>query len=384
FLRVTRTNSITTELTSSLIGKTTIEAAKDVVRKLNALSATVREASHEASLSQAIERLTSVQGVVLGDDGGGLWIVGLGSDAGLQKGDRLKLTHESVVRDKKGNVLYKKPVEIGTMEITDISMGDRSEARFLPASGDGSSLAVPQENDVVRVDLEYARTLRGGGASPVSSTAAASTANPAGTAGPPIEASLKRADGYLEGRFWSQALEEYNKAAAIAPNDPRVLLGIATARYMLKDFTEANEAAEKLLQTGSPLKIPIAHNHSFGFCTGELLIQKGQLSFKPQRSDHGFEVNPQGLASVEIGLLPRSVWTSSAGERRSNVPVFVVRWRDSGGHEKKYDMLPVVYMKQQDVNATRLDKAFPMDDGDITDLGTFEKAMVEFIQKYVK
>jgi len=386
FLRVTKSNSMTTELTSSLIGKTTTEAVKDVVRKLNALSATVREASHQASLSQVVERLASAQGMVLGDEGGGLWIVGLGSDAGLVKGDRLKLTHENIVRDKKGNILYKKAIEIGTMEITDISMGDRSEARFVPASADGSSLPKPQENDTVKVDVEYARALRGGGMpSSVSSASAPPVTSSAIAPAASTEAFLKRADGYLEGRFWSQALYEYNKAAAAtAPNDPRVLLGISTARYMLKDFTEANETADKLLQTGSPLKIPVAHNHSFGFCTGELLIQKGQLSFKPHKPDHAFEVVASGLVGVEIGLLPRSVWTSSPHEGRSNIPVFVIRWRDTSGHEKKYDMLPVIYMKNQDVNATRLDKAFPMDDGDISDLGTFEKAMIDFIQRYVK
>jgi hypothetical protein len=58
---------------------------------------------------------------------------------------------------------------------------------------------------------------------------------------------LKRADSYLSDRFWSQALDEYKRAAAISPNDSRVLRGEAASHYMMDDFIEGDETADKLL-----------------------------------------------------------------------------------------------------------------------------------------
>jgi hypothetical protein len=154
-----------------------------------------------------------------------------------------------------------------------------------------------------------------------------------------VEQLLKRADSYLSDKFWSQALDQYNQAAAINPSEPRALQGQATAHYMMGDFIEGDEIAEKLLQTGSPLVLPLAHYHSMGTCTGRLTIQRGKLVYDSDKSD-GFDVAPGALAGVEVRKISKPMM---ANEKAPDWPIIEIRWRDSGGHEKKYQMLPYMY-----------------------------------------
>lgn len=374
--------SITSELTSSLIGRTTAEAIKDIVRKLSALSTTVRERGTGEVLNASLEKLGGAKGQLLADEGGGLWIVGgVGNATGLRKGDRLQVTHENLIKDKSGKVVYRKPVHLGYMEVTDVSEADHAEARFVANQAGGGS---PQANDLVSVDVDYARSLRGGAAAPSPATAlppAGTGTTAAGNAGPRADEFIKRAESYMSDKFYSQALDQYNQAAAIDPNDPRALRGQAMAHYMMEDFVEGDASAEKLLQTGSELSVPIAHHHTLGICTGQLVIQKGKLAYKSDKSD-GFEVTAADLSGVEVRNLPRP--RIMVKEPEPNWPVLEIRIRDPKGKERKYDMLAVAYSKQQNPNGRNLASAFPMDESDLADLQKFENSMLNLIQKYVK
>jgi curli biogenesis system outer membrane secretion channel CsgG len=367
----------TGELSSSLIGRTTLEAVKDVVRKLNALSATVRAASQEASMNQALDQMANAKGQLLGDAGGGTWIVGLGASAGIQKGDHLIVTHDNVIRDKAGHVLYKKPLEIGTMEVTDVSMADRAEARLLPSA---SGTQRPQENDIVRVDVEYAHTLRGGGSASNSSSSSGNSSGSSAGASAQLDQYLRRADSYMNDKFWSQALDEYTKAAGIAPNDPRVLDGQASAHYMLGDFLEADDLSNKLLRTDSPLSVPVAHYHSMGLCIGRLLIKNGSIAYSGRGNDN-FEVPAASVLSIEIRRVSKSFMSN---EQAPDWPVLEVRLRDTSGHEKKYDFLPYIYSKKPNASGKNYASAFPMDESDITQLRKFEYSLLAIIRNHVK
>jgi len=380
--RCTSSGSITAELTSSLIGRATTEAVKDIVRKLNALSETVRERGAGAALNASLENLANAKGQIVAEEGGGLWIIGgLGSANGVQRGDRLKLTHENLVKDKAGKVVYRKPVDIGLMEVTDVSQADHAEARLIPNQTGGATN--PQANDLVSVDMEYARALRGGNKvvtpSPGSSSGSPLAAGSSST-NSQLEQLLKRADSYVSDKFWSQALDEYKQAAAINPNEPRVLQGEALSHYMMGDFIEGNDSADKLLQAGSPLTVPIAHYHSMGTCTGQLTIQRGKLAFLSDKSD-GFEVTPAGLAAVEVRKISKPMM---ANEKAPDWPVLEIKWRDSGGHEKKYQMIPYMCSKQQSLSGKNFASAFPMDDSDVREMQKLEQSMLAMIQKYVK
>ena len=299
--------SVTSESSSSLIGRATTDAVKDIVRKLNSLSQTVRQRSSEAAMSASIDNLGSAKGEVAAEEGGGLWIVGgIGSANGLRVGDHLRIVHENLVKDKTGKVIYRKPLEIGSMEITDVSQPDHAEARFLPSSGGGPSVS-PQASDVATIDIDYARMLRGTASSPavIASTAGASAPATAVSA-PQLEEAIKRGDSYVRDQFWSQALDEYKHAASMNPNELRALQGEALSHYMLGDFIEGDEITDKLLQAGGSFSFPIAHFHSMGTCTGEFKIQRGKLAYSSGKGD-GFDIGPQGLVEIEVKKLSKGM-----------------------------------------------------------------------------
>ncbi len=378
--RCTTSGSLTAEASSSLIGRATTEAVKDIVRKLNTLSETVRQRGAGATLNASLENLANAKGQIVAEEGGGLWIVGgVGNANGLQKGDRLKLTHENLVKDKSGKIVYRKSVEIGAMEVTDVSQPDHAEARVIPNPG---ATTTPQANDIVSIDMDYARTLRGGSNVSTSSSTALPNSPASGrtTNNSQLEQMLKRADSYIGDKFWSQALDEYNQAATINASEARVLRGQAISHYMMGDFIEGDDSTEKLLRSGSLLEVPIAHLHAMGTCTGQLNIQRGKLTFVSDKGD-GFDIVPSSLAGVEVRKISKPMM---ANEKLPDWPVLEIRWRDSGGHDKKYQMIPYTYSKQTSLSGKNFASAFPMDDSDVAQMQKLERSMLAFIQKYVQ
>lgn len=370
----------TFESSSSLIGKATTDAVKNIVQKLNSLSEIINERGEAAAIGASLDNLTSAKGEIAAEEGGGLWILGgIGSANGLKVGDHLRVVHENVIKDKTGKVIYRKPIDIGSMEVTDVSQTDHAEARFLPSAGDAA--VSPQTGDAVTVDVEYAKTIRGAGPSP--SASASGSGGPNAAVGAPsgrLEETIKRADSYVRDKFWSQALDEYNQAAAINANEPRVLEGQALSHYMLGDFLEGDEIADKLLQAGGSFSFPIAHFHPMGICTGELKIQRGKLAYTSEKGD-GFDVDAQGMGGVEVKKISKGMM---ANEKLPDWPMLNIRFRDSGGHEKDYQMLPYGYSKEQTLSGKNLASAFPMGDSDVQQTQKFEESVATLIQKYVK
>ncbi len=376
------TGAFNGEGSSSLIGRATSDAINDIVRKLSSLSEVVQKRGTAAAINASMEDLVNAKGQVAAEEGGGLWILGgIGSQNGLKIGDRLHLIHDNVVKDKAGKEVYRKPIEIGSMEVTDVSQPDHAEARFVPGSTNSPSVN-PQPNDTVTVDIEYAKKLRGGGAAP-SNSAAGAAGNPteAGASSAEIEDVVKRADSYVHEQFWAQALDEYKNAAAVKPNDQRVLQGEALTHYMLGDFLEGDKLADKLLQSGGTFSFPIAHFHGMGLCTGELTIQRGKLAYTSGKGD-GFDVASQGIVGVESRKISKGVM---ANEKIPDMIIFNIEWRDPGKHEKGYQMLPYLYSKQQQIlGGHNFGSAFPMGDSDVAQMQKFEESMVVLIQKYSK
>jgi curli biogenesis system outer membrane secretion channel CsgG len=372
--------AFTAESSSSLIGRATTDAIHDIVRKLNSLSEVVQKRSASSALSASVESLVRAKGTVVAEEGGGLWIVGgIGNANGLRVGDRLRLLHENVVKDKTGKVVYQKSVEIGSMEVTDVSQPDRSEVRFLPTGGTGPAVS-PQANDAVTVDVDYARKVRGGsGSSTIVADNTGAGENAAGGSSVELDESIKRADSYVSDRFWSQALDEYKHAAAINANDQRILEGEALSHYMLGDFIEGDELADKLLRSGGTFSFPIAHFHGMGTCTGEMKIQLGKLAYSSQKGD-GFDVGPQGVAGAEVKMISKGMM---ANEKLPDWPMLNIRWRD-GGKEKDYQMLPYGYSKNPSLGGKNIGSAFPMGDSDVRDMQKFEQSIAVLIQKYAR
>ena len=342
----------------------------------------VQKRGATAAINASMDNLVNAKGQVAAEEGGGLWILGgIGSQNGLKIGDRLHLIHDNVVKDKAGKEVYRKPIEIGLLEVTDVSQPDHAEARFVPGSTNGPSVN-PQPNDMVTVDIEYAKKLRGGGVAPSNSAAGeAGSPTDAGASSAEIEDVIKRADSYVHDQFWSQALDEYKNAAAVNPNEQRVLQGETLSHYMLGDFLEGDKLADKLLQSGGTFSFPIAHFHGMGLCTGELKIQRGKLAYTSSKGD-GFDVASQGIAGIEFRKISKGVM---ANEKIPDLMILNIQWRDPGGHEKSYQMLPYLYSKQQQIlGGHNFGSAFPMGDSDVAQMQKFEESMVVLIQKYSK
>jgi curli biogenesis system outer membrane secretion channel CsgG len=372
--RCITSGTITAEESSSQIGRATTEAVKDIVRKLNELSATVRERGAASARDASLNSLANAQGQLVADEGGGLWVVGgIGIANGLRKGDHLTLMRENVVKDSTGKVVYRKSAPIGAMEVTDVSEADHAEARYL-ANSESASVK-PQAHDIITVDMKYAGALRGGAHDSTTGIGVVS-AVPAGE----LDEILKRADGYVSDRFWSQALDEYGKAAALNSQDARVLQGQATTHYMMEDFIEGDDSANKLLQTGGQFSLNIAHYHAMGLCKGQMVIQKGKLIFRSGSQD-GFELSATDLEAVEVRNLPKSFMVNEAVP---DWPVLEIVVRDAKGHSKKYEMLPYEYSKQQNPRGKNFASAFPMDDSDLHEVQKFERSVVTLIQQYIR
>jgi curli biogenesis system outer membrane secretion channel CsgG len=317
----------TAEFSSSLIGRATVDAVRNVVRKLSDLSSELRRYSSEESLASNVEQLGEAEGKILAEVGPEQYVVSLGMGNGLVKGDRLKVYSEVLTKNKNGEVIYREQKEGGVLEVIDVSMKDRAKARFLGSGQAAEPRGVPpREGDLVKIDVEYARKMRG-------SAEGGSGANPGdvgrlgGSTGNAADYQTfrKKGDRFLEDEYYSQALEQYQKALALKPNDPELLDRVASAHLFLKDFAEAETLAEKILGQGAPLTIPrVGHQHFSGQCVGELVIQKGQLSFRTKTGQHDFKLAPADIVEIRQAIMPQNI---------------VLRWRGPDGKEKKYDLL---------------------------------------------
>jgi hypothetical protein len=117
-----------------------------------------------------------------------------------------------------------------------------------------------------------------------------------------------------------------------------------------------------------------------GLCTGELKIQRGRLTYTSEKGD-GFDVDAQGLGGIEVKKISKGMM---ANEKLPDWPMMNIRFRDSGGHEKDYQMLPYGYSKEQTLSGKNLASGFPMGDSDVQEMQKFEESTVVLINKYVK
>ncbi len=357
----------TVEFSSSLIGRATVDAIGNVVRKLSDLSSELRRYSSEESLESNVHQLGEAEGKILGEVGPEQYVVSLGIGNGLVKGDRLKVYSEVLTKNKNGEVIYREQKEGGILEVIDVSMKDRAKAHFLGSSQAADPRGVaPREGDLVKIDVEYARKMRG-------TAEGSSGANPGGVGRPDGPAGSaadyqtfrKKGDRFLEDEYYSQALEQYQKALALKPNDPELLDRVASAHLFLKDFAEAEALAEKILDQGAPLTVPMAHQHFSGQCRGELVIQKGQLSFRTKTGEHDFKLARADIVQIQQAIVPQNI---------------VLRWRGPDGKVKKYDLLmPGVFFKKNPLTG-----APEIDAQGMKDASKAAKILLRLVQEYVK
>lgn len=331
----------TAEMSNSLIGRTSVQAVKDVVRKLSDLAGEVSSYATAESAASAVEPLSQLEVKILAAIGPAEFVVSAGNKSGLMKGDYLTVYSEVPIKNKKGEVVYRERKEVAKLELTDSDpSGERSKARILQPGA-----ATPQEGDVVKVDLNRARDLRGaapGLAPSVPSSDAPLAVGPA--AGASAAEIIKRGDRYFEDGYYAQALDQYRKAEQLKPNDHGLLSRIVGTHFYLADFLEAETLAGRMIADGSFLGIPSVHGHAFGNCLGGFNLRKGRGWFATQKSDHSFAFTRGTL--VHVGLGRDDTWLE-----------FTVR--EANGKEKRYDLLPLIFVEKAKGDFSRADFVVP-------------------------
>lgn len=202
FRSLIRSGSFTGEALNSLIGRTTVDAVQDMVRKVSDLSRELSAYSTRAAVSSATASLDELVGQVTGIVGGAVF-TDLGADHGLQLGDQLEVFVEDVTRNDAGEVLFRDERTLAVLEVTAVNPdATRTELVSTPES----ATRQPREGDDVRVDTAHAALMRGGPAS--------ATAVPARAGGDTLAESeagrlVRRAERYLEDRYYAQAVAYY-------------------------------------------------------------------------------------------------------------------------------------------------------------------------------
>ncbi len=310
----------------SLIGRSTVLAVQQVVRKLTELARTLPPPEVGPDpLKTELDYLSTLEGKILAQVGLEERIINLGKTNGLRQGDRLAVFSERVIRDRQGKEVYRELTQVGVLELVDVdSAPDRSKARLVEkTNNDATPGTIGREGDIVKVELARARELR---ADSVKGESPRTTDNNSTSdVEDHVKDLLRRGDRYLQDRYFPQAYEEYKRANELQPGQLEIEGRMGLALLYMGDIYEAETIAQRLLERGDPVELPTMHKHYFGFCTGAMKIQDGRLHFVPTSGDHGFSVSATEIIS----------YTSTPSE--SAGPVFFTLKTRKDNKEKRFD-----------------------------------------------
>jgi tetratricopeptide (TPR) repeat protein len=208
-------------------------------------------------------------------------------------------------------------------------MPDRSKAQLLRSSATSTAPASGiKDGDMVRIDTEHAGTLRAAKAIPAGRTSPVE--RPAGGGGgDEIQSLVRRGDRYYDDKHYAQAVDYYQKAAAIR-RDAEVLNKLADAHVRLSDIYAAETVYEELIDEGLYASLHVVHVHAFSFCEGELRFERSRVSYAASRGNDAFEITPESLVAIEPG--------TTTGATTRNVEGIAIAYivQDNAGKRKKY------------------------------------------------
>lgn len=331
YRRLLQVGVFSAEAQDSLIGRATIGAIRNAVRKITDLSRELTTAAAPEAAAPRMEAPVKVSGHVIAEAAGS-FIVDIGSSQGLRKGDQLKVFAKEVTRNKEGVVVYEEEVEVGTLEVVDISIKDRAKAQL--ASGGARSTRGPKEGDVVRIEIVRARTTDDLGAVAPVSAAPPSPAD--------VQRLVRQADRYVEDRYFAQAVDSYQKALALQPDSPQIMGKLVGALLYNKQMIDAEDMIDRLFAVNGSVSVGVVHNHTFGMCSGDLTISSGAISYAPQRGDHGFTATASRIIGFDEGKI---------GSSANTLPALTIRFRDVQNRERKFDFLMPAYLSAKPITA---------------------------------
>jgi len=302
----------------TLLTNASNNAIQDAVRKLNDMHGDLVDFRATRSIDAAVSQIG--QGKILASLGQGQYVIGVQSTANLKVGDRFKVIGETVVKNSQGVVVYREKHSAGTLQVIDISESNRAMARLVASSEAGDPANAPKENDTIIFDENYGKSLRGV-IVPVSGDGAAGASNGEGS----VQTYIDRGNRFLGEKEYSEALEQYKEGLQAQPKNPKLLSGKAIAEAGVHDFTDAEADGEKAIAVGGSLAFPIAHYHVMGYCSGNLILQRGKISYQPTSGDHAFMVTSGSQISLASG-------------NAFGLPELIVRWQGQDGKDHRYNM----------------------------------------------
>jgi curli biogenesis system outer membrane secretion channel CsgG len=367
YRRLLRVGVFSSEAQDSMIGRATIGAIRNAVRKITDLS---RELANEMTSAAAPgapaappprgESPGGLSGHIFAE-AGGAFIVDIGADQGLARGDRLTVFGKEVTRNKQGAVVYEEEVVVGTLEVTDVSMRSRAKAQLAP--GSLRNTRGPKEGDVVRIEGSPARIDRAPAVAPTAPPPASSS---------DVQRLMRQGDRYVEDKYFAQAVDSYQKALALEPDSPPIIGKLVGALLYNKQMIDAEEMLDRLFAVNGSVSVGVVHNHTFGMCTGDLTITSRGIRYTPQRGDHGFVADARQIIGFDEGHV---------GNSTNILPALTIRFRDAQGKDRKFDFLVPAYLSARPITplASPYDVYFGNDEA-LADTARVHRILIRLIE----
>jgi curli biogenesis system outer membrane secretion channel CsgG len=312
------------EAQNSLIGRTTIAAIDDVVRKISDLSRVLKTNMPEENVGN--DSLRSISGHVSGLVNGAVFVDMGTPDHGIKKGDHLKVFDEIITKNSQGKVLFTEEQEVATLDVLAVN-GQNVKTQLIDTFT--KDKRNPREGDKVRIDDGK---MKGRNQPPITADRPVRSNDQSLENTDEVQRLVKEGDRYIEDKYFAQAKECYQKALTLQPNSPDIMDKLVGVLLGLREMADAEDLMEHLFALKGKISVSgIIHNHSTGYCFGELIIARSGISYIPQKGDHEFDARPEEVESLEEGYL-------------GALPDMIIRFRDSKGKLKKYDLLLPGYL----------------------------------------
>lgn len=313
----------------SLLTNAAHSAIQDAVNKLNDMEPDLEAIRANQSVNSQVSSIGG--GKILAVLPQGQFVIGVPSTAGLKVGDRFRVIAEVPLKDAQGVVVYKEKHDVGTLQVTNISESNRALATLVKPAGTAASGRTPTENDAIEFDQAYGKSLRGMAAAGTGNGAASNGAGGTGTGN--AEAYIRRGDRYLNQQEYSEALTQFRQGLQVQPTNTQLLSKKSFAEVGLSDFADAEDDANKAIESGGSFDVHVFHNHAFGHCEGSFIVGKGKVSFQPTTGHDGFTVTSKHEIAIS-----QSVYTMT------NVPELVVHWQSENGKRHRYYMVFTMFL----------------------------------------
>lgn len=328
YLYISREGQGTLTNLRSLLTEASHRAIEDAVNKLNDMEPDLEAFLANRSVNSELSSVGG--GKILAVLGQGQFVIGVPNTSALRVGDRFKVIAEVPLKNAQGIVVYKEKRNVGMLQITNISESNRALASIVNSGSSPTAGTSPAEGDTLVFDRAYGKTLRGMGAPAAAGAGSSSGAESAGSSRE-ISTYISRGDRFMDQQDYSEALDQYRQALRLKPASGKILAKKSLAEVEVGDLDDAEGDAEKAVQDGGAVKIPVIHLHTFGHSDGNLVIEKGKVAFQPDSGNDGFSVESKRQISTDEGKYPFT-----------NVPELVIHYSSSNGkRHKDYMVIPM-------------------------------------------